>query len=227
VIAKDFKGDIAVDYDGTLAEPTAHKRFLDYLELVEVSCNKKTLQETGDYCRATGISNVVIDRHYANYLRSHMYRAPNPVPGAIKATRELCGSFRLHIVTSRATQVEVITRKEIQGSYPCTFTSFNFGAGGAKKAEIVSELRAFLHIDDAPDHAVRVADVASVILMPGPGQRREQFDPRFVIPKAHKLVAAGMSDKDWQKVWRKTWEEIPHLVRDIRAKQTQTQVPVP
>lgn len=226
MIAISPQRNVAVDYDGTLVEPTAHKRFQEYLESVGVVCDEAVLQATGDYLVATSLPRDQVNRHYVDYLRSDTYQAPKVMPGAIRATRELCRSSNLHIVTSRATEVKSTTTQELQKNFPGMFTTFHFGAGPTKKAKIVESLLAILHIDDALEHAVRVADVASVILMPSPGQNNGNIDPRLIMPEAHKLVADGMNNKDWQHVWLSTWREIPYLVRDLCARQNQTQVSV-
>ncbi len=226
MITKSRKQIVASDFDGTLVQTSGNERFMDYLKTQDVHCDKELFQRTGNWHAATGMNNEQIGVYYAKFQHSTFYQPPGPMPGAQAAIRSLCQEFTLNIVTARGEESADVTRQEVKNHFGDAFSLTLYDAEG-KKAGKIKRTGAFIYTEDSIDHATQVLEVVPVILIPMPPKNGQHIDPRLIRPEAHKDVADGMNDQDWQKIWLETWQEIPYLIRDVYAKQTQTQVSVP
>ena len=223
MITKLAKQVVASDFDGTLVQASGNERFISYLETQGIACNKALFKTTGSWHAATGMNNAQLGVYYSEFQFSAAYQPPDPMPGAQAAIQSLRQDFTLNIVTARSEEGSDITRQEQQKHFGSAFSLTLFGAEG-KKADKVKQVGAFVFMEDSIDHATQVVEVAFVILIPTPPKNGQHIDPRLIRPQARKLVVDGMSSDDWQEVWLQTWQEIPHLIRDLHTKQTQTQV---
>lgn len=217
-------GHLAFDIDGTLVIPAGNEAFLNYLvNTAKVACDTVLFQQTGNWLAATGLSIYQVGLHYACFQLSSLYQPPAPMPGAQSALLDLSGDFTLHVVTSRAKASAPVTRKELQRHFGPVFSSLALGCEGGKP-EAVARTRAFLYVEDNPDQAQQVSRVATVVLFPSPYANGHFANPRVIIPQASRLVGNGMTEADWQYVYRAAWRELPHLIRDLRVRQNRASV---
>ncbi|CAI9760970.1 unnamed protein product [Fraxinus pennsylvanica] len=139
---------------------------------------------------------------------SYFKKGIHPIPGALKALRNLSEFCNLSVVTSRQNAIKEDTIAWIEKHYPDLFQEIHFGnhfalEGLARpKSDICKSLGAKILIDDNPRYATECADAGIRVLL---------FDYENTYPwcktesvNQHPLIT---------KV--NNWEEVRHLVSQI------------
>lgn len=205
---------IASDIDGTMLQNNGDVAFLMYLEECGRAHAHALYRETHSWEAATGLTEAELSGRYADFLNSQHYAPPPPLPGAPAAFEQISRRCNIHLITSRCSKTRRHTLTHLSQHFPCRFASAAFDALG-QKARRVQQIRAFAFLEDNPEHARGVAEVAKVILIPSPTTKPKSVHRNILLTAAHSAVDDGLSDEDWHRIWQHAWDEIPHLISDL------------
>jgi uncharacterized HAD superfamily protein len=217
--------NIAFDIDGTLVWPTGDAKFIEHLESQGYHFDHDAFAVDRSWSRAIALSKDELGIIYAEFFDSELYVPPPPMPGAAAALQELGESHGLHLVTSRSSPTAPGTHRHLAQHFSVTFSSAHFGAL-SEKAHRVQDCGATIFVEDFPKHALEVAEVAQVILVPHPYNRCMASHHRIITTNAHRRLRDDMPLAELEDVWRAAWLEIPELIRDVERRARQTQVRV-
>lgn len=206
---------IASDIDGTMFKNDGVREFLKFLETRGCPNAYQIYCEKNSWSDATGMLREEISELYAEFINDHVSGHPLPLPGAAEAFKAIEGRNNIHLITSRSAKTRKFTLLNIAQAFGCRIASVMFDAEDCKP-DCVAKVNAYVYFEDNLIQARKVCEVAEVILIPNPEARNLLVHPRIILTQAHREIAGGMSEDDWHKVWRKVWEEIPHIVRDLR-----------
>src|SRR5581483_5888062 len=127
-------------------------------------------------------SEEVAVARVAEWFSSPEYLRSLPIPGSREAVARLAKYHELHIITSRSTRVEQLTRDWLDLHFPIKFAGLHFTnhfqSDRKSKAEVCKILDISLLVEDSPLHAQDVAKAGiTVLLLDAPWNQEEVSEP--------------------------------------------------
>ena len=164
---------IGIDLDNVLTD--YYKEFLDYVNNKHATAYKFSDLKSYWFEDNFGGTREEAIKKFIDFEESHSLKL-TPVPGAVKAMKNLSKEHELVIITSRRDEKFEAAREWVEKNFPNCFKEIVISTGGAKtllaqrksKAQVCKDLGIAVLIEDVLEVAAECAKTSKVLLLDRP-----------------------------------------------------------